>query len=441
MGKTVVVGGGAAGLAAAYTLQGAGVDCLVLEKRDFTGGRIYGLEREGFTLDLGAQFLFSRYRSTFDLLDRMGIRGELVTFKPFLGLYRNGQVYRASMDQAENLRHPLEAMKLLHMLSPRGRLQMLKFGAGMLSVFRKLDFADPYKAVELDGISFADYAKDHFGEELLEYVIQPIASTLTLGTPEDISAAYGLALAHYFMPGLSTFRKGIGYLAKELSGRLENIELNTAASKVVIENGKVKGVEVEGGEFIEADNVVCCTLAGEAASLLPDLDPRLLEILSGVHYSACTHVMLAVPDRPLGDLYAIATPRREGFVFSGITDSAAKTNGYAPDGKGIIHAFTFGDFAREMLEWSDEEAEGRVIDEIRRIIPSFPAESIFNEIFRWPEAVCLSSPGQIAAVQHLKSALPGYRGLYLAGEYMGMPSVEAAVHFGVQAAERIIGKN
>ena len=30
-------------------------------------------------------------RSTFDLLDSMGVRGELVTFKPFLGIYRNGQ--------------------------------------------------------------------------------------------------------------------------------------------------------------------------------------------------------------------------------------------------------------------------------------------------------------------------------------------------------------
>ena len=444
MGKTVVVGSGAAGLAAAYTLEKAGVDCVVLEKRDFSGGRIYGIEREGFTLDLGAQFLFSRYRSTFDLLDSMGLKDELVLFRPPIGLLRDGQIHIASMDQKENLRHPLEALKLLRVLSPRGRLQMAKFGAKMLSLYRKLDFDDPYKAVELDGVSFAEYARAHFGEELLEYVIQPISSTLTLGTPEETSAAYGLALAHYFAPGLSTFKDGMGFLAKALAGRVKDLRLNTTVKRIVIEDRRVKGVELENGgktEYIEADTVVCATLAPEAAALLPDLPPGITDILSGVRYSASTHVMLAVPDRPLGKLYAIATPRKEGFSFSGITDSAAKTERYAPYGKGIIHAFTFGNFAREMLEMGDEEVRDRVVAEIRRILPSFPAEHIFCEIFRWPQAVCLSGPGQIAAVQRLKTVIPGYRGLHLAGEYLGMPSVEAAVHFGVQAAERIIKSN
>lgn len=444
MGRTVVVGGGTAGLAAAYTLQSAGIDCTVLEKRDFAGGRIYGRKRDGFTLDLGAQFLFSRYHSTFDLLDRMGARDELVVFRPPVGLIRDGNLHIAALDPVENLRHPLEALKLLRLLSNSGRLGIAKFGARMLPVARKLDFDDPYKAVELDGISFADYANEYFGEEVLEYVFQPFASVLTLGAPEEISAAYGLGLMHYLAPGLSTFRKGIGYLADELSGRISELELNTTATRIVLENKAVKGVEVAGSGgngFIDADNVVCCTLAGEAAALLPGLAPQMLETLSSIRYSACTHVMLAVPDRPLGSLYGIVAPRKEGFVFSGITDSAAKTNGYAPDGKGIIHAFTFGDFARDMLGWDDEAVKEKVMAEILRILPSFPPEPLFCEIFRWPKAVCLSSPGQIAAVQHLKSALPGYRGLYLAGEYMGMPSVEAAVHFGVQAAERIIGNN
>ena len=43
MGKTVVIGGGTAGLAAAYTLERAGADYVVIEKGDFCGGRIYGV--------------------------------------------------------------------------------------------------------------------------------------------------------------------------------------------------------------------------------------------------------------------------------------------------------------------------------------------------------------------------------------------------------------
>ncbi len=443
MGKTVIVGGGAAGLAAAYTLEMAGADYTVLEKREFSGGRIHGSVRDGITLDLGAQFLFSRYHTMFDLLDKMGIRDELVTFRPFAGVLRDGTIHVASMDPKENILHPLDAMKGIKLLSHRGRLNLMKFGARTALLGKKLDFNDPLKAVELDDIDFATYVRQDFGDEILEYIAQLVASALTLGMPEDISAAYGLALSWYFAPGLSTFNKGIGFLAESLSSRVKDIRLNTAVKRIVLEGKKVKGVEFEDGGktgFIEADSVVCATLAGEAAALLPGLPQSMLDTLAGLSYSACTHVMLAVPDRPLGKLYAIVPPRKEGnFSFSGITDNAVKAPGYAPADRGIIHAYTYADHARQMLEMSDDEVKDRVVGEIKTLVPSFP-DPLFCEIFRWPEAVCLSTPGQIRDVQKLKVALRDYGSLLLVGEYFGMPSVEAALTSGVKAAERLLNR-
>ena len=75
--------------------------------------------------------------------------------------------------------------------------------------------------------------------------------------------------------------------------------------------------------------------------------------------------------------------------------------------------------------------------EIRIMLPAFP-DPLFCEIFRWPKAVCLSRPGQIRDVQKLRVALRDYSGLHLAGEYFGMPSVEAALNSGVKAAERLL---
>jgi protoporphyrinogen oxidase len=71
-------------------------------------------------------------------------------------------------------------------------------------------------------------------------------------------------------------------------------------------------------------------------------------------------------------------------------------------------------------------------------VPSFPDEPVFCEIFRWPQAVHLCSPGQITAVQKLNAALREYKGLHLAGEYFGMPSVEAAIYSGAKAAEKVL---
>ncbi|MBU1672026.1 MAG: FAD-dependent oxidoreductase [Actinobacteria bacterium] len=442
MGTTVVIGAGAAGLAAAYTLERAGADCVVLEKREFSGGRIYGKVVEGCTLDVGAQFFFTRYRETYDIMDKLGIAGDLVRYKPFVGLLRDDNVYVVSQDIKQAFLHPGMMLRAGRMLSSMGKLRAVKFGLKLAALGKKLDFDDPLKAIELDNVSFADYTRANFGDEILEYIAQPVASTLSLGQPEEISAAYGMALTWYIAPGLATLRKGIGQLAEALTEEIKDVRLGTEATRIVMEGGKVKGVEVSdvnGKEVIEADHVVCATLAPEAAGLLGDgLDPTLAGTLKDVKYSACAHVMMGVEGRPLDMLYAIATPRREGLCFSGITENAIKAPGYAPAGKGIIHAYTFGEYGRELLTMDDAAVRDRVLGDIQRVVPTFPDEPVFTEIFRWPEAVCLTGPGHITAVQRMKVGLRDYQGLHLAGEYLGMGSVEAAIHTGVKAAEKVL---
>jgi protoporphyrinogen/coproporphyrinogen III oxidase len=440
MGKTVIIGGGTSGLAAAYTLQKAGVECTVLEKRDFSGGRIAGAERDGFILDLGAQFFFRRYPTTYDLMRQLGIYDQLVKWMSPIGILRDGTVHVVSPKIKDNLRHPTSALRF-DAVSSRGKRMGMKMGLDLLRMGKKLDFDDPLKAIELDNISVADYALRHWGEEILEYAIQPVDSALTLGVPEDISAAYGLALLWYGIRGLRTTTKGIGYLAKRLAEDVKDLNLNTEVTRIVLEGTKVKGVEIKNGsktEFMEADNVICGALAHQAAGLLPDLPSKMTDTLTSIKYSACTHVMIATKGKVLGDVYGVATPRREGLGMVGFTDSAHKAPTYAPPNTSLINVFTYGDIAREMLEWSDEKVQEHVIRELQTVVPQFPDEPIFCEIFRWPEAVCLSSPGQITSVQKLKVAMREFNGLELVGEYFGMPSVEAALNSGVKASQKII---
>jgi monoamine oxidase len=60
----VVVGGGAAGVAAARRLRAAGVDCLIVEARGRLGGRAFTITDEsGFALDLGCGWLHSADRN------------------------------------------------------------------------------------------------------------------------------------------------------------------------------------------------------------------------------------------------------------------------------------------------------------------------------------------------------------------------------------------
>lgn len=71
----IIVGAGAAGLAAAHELHCAGAKVLVIEARDRTGGRI--LTRRGgarqLPIELGAEFVHGRPPAIFDLIEEAGL--------------------------------------------------------------------------------------------------------------------------------------------------------------------------------------------------------------------------------------------------------------------------------------------------------------------------------------------------------------------------------
>jgi monoamine oxidase len=61
--EVLVIGGGAAGVAAARRLYDAGVDALIVEARDRLGGRAWTVDASGLVLDLGCGWLHSADRN------------------------------------------------------------------------------------------------------------------------------------------------------------------------------------------------------------------------------------------------------------------------------------------------------------------------------------------------------------------------------------------
>ena len=66
-------------------------------------------------------------------------------------------------------------------------------------------------------------------------------------------------------------------------------------------------------------------------------------------------------------------------------------------------------------------------------------EGLFSRVYRWREAVCMGPPGMFTAVadmsEQLRQHLPN---LYLAGDYMRVPSVNGALASGMDAAEQAV---
>ncbi len=79
MNKTVIIGGGIAGLATAFYLQESGsLDFTLIECSPRLGGKITSVDQDGFLVEGGPDSFITQKAAALDLCTRLGLAGELV---------------------------------------------------------------------------------------------------------------------------------------------------------------------------------------------------------------------------------------------------------------------------------------------------------------------------------------------------------------------------
>lgn len=442
--KVVVVGAGAAGLAATNMLVKGGVDVTAYDSSDFAGGRCSCYEKDGYIIDTGAQVIGKLCETQIRLCKEYGIDRELKKFRAAGAIWRNGKSYgmNASLKPADlirNVKNIIGFRGLPLMAYP----QMGLIGLAMLKRFIGLDYKNLNfeKLLGLGDMSVADFARKYGkGEAALDSILRPAVATLTLGEAEEVSIPHLIALMG-LGKGILLLERGTGSLSTEMHKRLkDHIRLSTPVKEIVIENNAVKGVKLNEG-FVDADHVICATTAGAARKLMPNLPGAMRGALEKVKYSSTVHVIFGTRERILPDnWYAIMLPKSAGSFLQCINDSSAKAAGFAPPGAGLSHSCTWGKSAEKMNRLSDGEIVEAMIKEIQRFAPNMTDNPDVAEVVRWDEAICLEPPGQFPAIHSMiKNHLHEVRGLHLAGEYMYLIScVEGALRSGEDAVKFIL---
>ena len=102
----------------------------------------------------------------------------------------------------------------------------------------------------------------------------------------------------------------------------------------------------------------------------------------------------------------------------------------------MVYALVIGEHAQKLFTLSDTEIADRIIEEIRKYLPAMPDKPLFTRVYRWPEALCLAPGGMLREIYEMRQhQLADLEGLFLAGDYMRMPSCNGALLSGVDAAE------
>ncbi len=442
--RVVIIGGGIAGLSAAWYLQqeadqrGLSVQYTVLEQSSQWGGKIHTEQVEGigdapFILEAGADAFLTRKPWALALARELGL---------------DARIQSVNQDQSRTFvvhrSKPTPLPAGLQLLVPTKLWSFLR--SPLLSLWGKLrvglDMFIPRRRDPTDE-SLADFVRRRLGAEALDVLAEPLLAGVYNAEPERqsilatfpqfpaLEKQYGSlirgirATRHERVPDSTppfiSFQSGaqeiITALVTQLTGGLR---LDAAVQRIQhIEDAYV--LTLNEGTSLQADAVILATPANVTAALLRESAPEAATLLSAIRYASIGTIYLGFRRSEVPHLlngFGLVIPGSERRRIDGMTWTSSKWNHRAPSGYVLLRVFFGGPYTRDMMDLDDTDLLAVIRDELRSLL-GIEATPTFQRTYRWQNGYPQYDVGHLERVAAIESSLP--RGLYVAGSsYRGV---------------------
>jgi oxygen-dependent protoporphyrinogen oxidase len=465
MNRIIVIGGGIAGLSAAYyaiketSSRGLPAQVTLMESDARWGGKII-TERLAFD---GGRFIIEGGPDTF-----LATKPWAVELCMELGL---GERLHGTNPAKKNTyvlhHHRLQPLPDgLAMMIPTNMQAILK--TSLVSWPGKarmgLDFVLPPHALNGDE-SLGAFVSRRLGREAYENLIEPLMSGIYAGDGDKLSLAStfpylrDLELRHGSLArgALQMRRKngptpgsrsaflspttGLAEIVETLVGSLTTSGVTLRSSTRVSQITHTDScylVELETGEIITADSVILATPAYVSGTLLASFDSTLAADLQSIPYTSTATVSLAYRQSDLSrelDGYGYVIPRREGRSALACTWTSTKFPHRAPDGYALLRVFV-GRAGQDIL-WNEPDLLALAREELALTL-GLTADPVFAQVFMWDKAMPQYNLGHPELLKRIDTALEKHPGLALAGNgYRGI-GIPDCIHSGELAAQKIV---
>jgi oxygen-dependent protoporphyrinogen oxidase len=468
-GNIAIVGGGIAGLAAAYRLTELDpTHRIQLFERTHRAGGVLQTVRDGeLLIEQSADNFITNVPWGLELCRRLNLEAELLTTdetrrKAFV-------VHRGKLVQVPPgflLMAPSRLMPMLTtpLLSMAGKARLLA------------ERLVPPRRSSTDE-SLASFARRRFGYETFERLIQPLVGGIYTADPETLSMAatlprflelerkYGSvtrgmlaeksdrseAQASGARYGLFVAPKGgMAELVKVMLDRLsesaiqygaevERVErLNTGKWRITVAS-RVPDTSRHLAQQ-EYDAVIVATQAYRTAILLEATSAELAELLGTIPYAGIAIVTLVYRRvdiaHPL-DGFGLVVPAVERRNILAASFASNKFPGRAPEDQVLIRVFIGGACQPELADANDERLRAIARTELAELL-GIAGEPVRIDIFRWPRSMPQYHVGHVQRVEQIESLAAQFPGLALAGSAYRGVGIPHCIHSGETAAERIL---
>jgi protoporphyrinogen/coproporphyrinogen III oxidase len=437
--EVVVVGGGIAGLSAAWELRDR--DVVVLEAENRVGGRLMSEHRGPYWLNFGGHVVGGPETATGRLLDATGVEAAELP-GVLAGLAVGGRLLARGRVETYPLRLRLPAADRIALVRAGARLRLAVAEYGRVSRLRPGE-SEPERRARV--LAFRDDATfSNFLGPVRPAVDAVFRATIrrSSGEPEEVSAGYGIGyfqlvwdrdrgLTRTMVGGSSRLPEAI---VAELGGRV--VTGRRVSSVEPGPAGVVVRVEEAGGErTVEARAAVVATPAPVTRRIVAGLPAEVARALDGVAYGPYVVGAFLTGETtpmPYDGVYAAATP---GLSFNMLFNTANVVRGDAERAAGgTLMVYAAAGLARALAGLDDSEVERRFLNDLHALFPDLRGHVRETVIRRWEPGLPHPRPGRHLLQPALEQPLGA---VHLAGDYLGTTYIETAVETGTAAARRI----
>src|SRR5659263_308245 len=271
--KTVIIGGGLAGLAAAYKL-GPKDNIILIEKEPELGGMASSYKICGYTIEKYYHHIFTSDKELISLIEELGLGNRLEWLKGTTGYYFDGKIYPMNT--------PLEILKALPLMDVI-RLTFLVLKS------RSIKDRTPF-----DEITAKKWILDTAGESAYNNFFLPLLLSKFGDNKEKVSAAWLLGRVQ-IRSNRGTKGEKLGYMRGGFAALIEKMAHYIRNKGGIIRKGNVSRIEIDGnsikGVIVDGDRIECerviSTVAPHVLSKI--LDTNLAGIDMDINYqgTAC----------------------------------------------------------------------------------------------------------------------------------------------------------
>lgn len=395
MVKTVVIGAGAMGLAAAHYALKLGHEVDVIEADRVAGGMAAHFDFDGLSIERFYHFVCKPDAPTFALMEDLGIADKMRWRPTSMAYFHGGRLHKWG-DPVSLLTSSL--------LNP---IEKLRYGAQVFLTSKRRGFDD------LETISARDWIERGSGRSVYDKLWRPLMELKFYQYADDISAAWiATRVRRIGNSRRSLFQEELGYieggsetlvaaLVDSITRQGGRLHLATPAERIEVDEGRLTGV-LAGGRFVPAEAVVCTTPTPHVARLAPDLPEASKAAYQAIRNIGVVCVVHKLK-RPVSRHFWINIVE-PGMEIPGIIEFS----NLRPLPDPVVYVPYYMPTDHPKWAWSDEALIQESFGYLQKINPRLGAgDRLASRVGRLRHAQPVCEPGFAAKIPPIRTPIPG----------------------------------